>query len=1425
MEPAARESSTYQRGSGGGGGGGRGGKIRKATYRNTQTTPYERPLTALRNSNISVKNTNGWLSRIVDPASKLITSSARKILSSVFNKRILPSTAPKQPASVDGVLQSANKHQGTNSMVHPMSEKNGEDVACGRTKLDIDEVSELEKILKQKRFTRYEIDRLTTLLRSRTVNGSIRDEEENASMKFANEQALKALTYTPQRDNIISFYRYTGFTPTQTTRHEVFDEDINSPLELAKAYMSSRTSKFSRSMSDSQGLSPNYWTPNIPFASKSLIKSSHMDSGLVSLSFGSPATTSNSGRLSHSRMHQPTSLKGSELRRVAYGEPSSSAYELAVDQQQVSSFKNTSLKRRSSVLQDQFGSIGPIRRVRQKLNLLNSKGVDAPARDSSSPNSGSRDKTEALADAPASTVDPAPTYLTEVTKQTEPRLDQLVSSQNESPSGQISDSTKGKSPLILASETMASQISRNLEKGESSGVKEDAQYNNTMDDSHDTSLYDAGYSAVEYGKACQNEQKMPDGFSSEKISDTEVLNNAPLAEATFCDEKTCAVQKKQAFRMCILEDFVDMDDDDETEGTVSGSISATLAPSVAVPLPIVSTDVSEVEKPSVFLPSRSSTMKGELSLGISDGLVVSEESNIFRDSVADASFGHAPDSKLQAYRFGSGPADVDRTSKPSESNEVNISSEASHLFSKPQADTVAATPVLETSSFFSFGDATSNKGSLFNGSSGSSLHPTVLNSNFISDTNQNNICATNSTSVGSRNGLTSLPIGSSANVLILSPRSHAENSTPQLSSNPDSVSAGSESKTSSDFISHVSSSNPFGAAASAISKIDTPVFGFNTSATSTALNSHPQESAASGFGSELAGVEKSTDGSGMAPRTSSSAPMTSLFGSMAPTVGSSDRDSSSAAAVTSFAAPSTSASATNASTNSLFGASLTTGTGTGFTFGASSTPGVTTADITNTSSLFGASSTPVTFGANSTSGPTAATTNNGFIFGASPTPASVSSSSVNCFGASSAPANTTTAGFSFEASSTSAPNSREAPFGASSTPATTSSGFSFGGSSTPATTSSAISFGGSSTPATTNSGFSFGGSLTPTATSTGFSFEAPSNPATISTGFSVLTTSTPATTSSGFSFGGSSTPATTSSGFSFGGSSTPSATSSGFPFGGSSTTAAVTPGVGNPFVMSSAPGAKTTSSGFSFGASSTIDATSDGATFPSGTSSSPTGATSSAFLFGASSTSTPGTSTIGFSSGSSSAHPVSTTSSPFMFGSSPSSGSSFGASSTPALISFGASSTPAATNNGSPFGFTSGSSAFPFNTGTANNTPAAQPLFGNSNPFGSTGAVNDNNQSSMEDSMAEDSVQATSPAFPIFGQPSANASSFGFTAPTPSGSSNSFQFGSQQNLSNPSPFQASGSLGGFSAGGSFSLGTSGDKSNRRIIKPKKGRRK
>uniref|UniRef100_A0A7N0TED1 Uncharacterized protein n=1 Tax=Kalanchoe fedtschenkoi TaxID=63787 RepID=A0A7N0TED1_KALFE len=92
----------------GGGGAGAGGKVRKKPYRNTQATPYDRPRTALRNPTDAVKNPNGWLSRLVDPASKLISTSARKLISSVFSKRIPPFSASKKSAS-DGVLQSKKK--------------------------------------------------------------------------------------------------------------------------------------------------------------------------------------------------------------------------------------------------------------------------------------------------------------------------------------------------------------------------------------------------------------------------------------------------------------------------------------------------------------------------------------------------------------------------------------------------------------------------------------------------------------------------------------------------------------------------------------------------------------------------------------------------------------------------------------------------------------------------------------------------------------------------------------------------------------------------------------------------------------------------------------------------------------------------------------------------------------------------------------------------------------------------------------------------------------------------------------------------------------------------------------------------------------------------------------------------------------------
>jgi len=79
-------------------GAGTGGKFRKRPFRRAQTTPYDRPATALRPSQAAAEK-NGWLSKLVDPASKLITYGAHKLFSSVFRKRLLPPPHPPKGMS------------------------------------------------------------------------------------------------------------------------------------------------------------------------------------------------------------------------------------------------------------------------------------------------------------------------------------------------------------------------------------------------------------------------------------------------------------------------------------------------------------------------------------------------------------------------------------------------------------------------------------------------------------------------------------------------------------------------------------------------------------------------------------------------------------------------------------------------------------------------------------------------------------------------------------------------------------------------------------------------------------------------------------------------------------------------------------------------------------------------------------------------------------------------------------------------------------------------------------------------------------------------------------------------------------------------------------------------------------------------------
>ncbi|MBA0845413.1 hypothetical protein Goarm_005789 [Gossypium armourianum] len=163
-------------------------------------------------------------------------------------------------------------------------------------------------------------------------------------------------------------------------------------------------------------------------------------------------------------------------------------------------------------------------------------------------------------------------------------------------------------------------------------------------------------------------------------------------------------------------------------------------------------------------------------------------------------------------------------------------------------------------------------------------------------------------------------------------------------------------------------------------------------------------------------------------------------------------------------------------------------------------------------------------------------------------------------------------------------------------------------------------------------------------------------------------------------------------------------------------------------------------------------------------------------------------------------------------------------------FSFGSSTSVSAPSGASTiFGSSTGassSSIFSF-TSAAAATPS-QPVFGNTSPGLVFGSAPSSNNDQMEDSMAEDTVQA-SPAVVTFSQQpiSQPASGFVFGASNPP-AAGSVPFGTQPSMAapqNPSPFPASGSLE-FVGGGSFSLGTGGsDKSARKIVKVRKQRKK
>ncbi|XP_010312503.2 nuclear pore complex protein NUP1 isoform X1 [Solanum lycopersicum] len=1294
------------------GGGGAGGKFRKRPLRRNQTTPYDRPPTALRNPS--------WLTKlVVDPASKLITSGAHRFFSSIFSKRLpppppptpLPPPPPPGPSQESQKLpQESHPNEYAGGLV--VAGQGGDNDACSSGD---GAFSELEQLLKQKTFTKTEIDRLTELLHSKAVDIPMGEEEKRAEAI----QSRPALDSSSSLLEVNRSLKVTpgGYVPTPVMNSRILEDDIASPAELAKAYMGSRPSKVSPSMLSTRSLVVREDTPlltNVHVQRSPIPSVTTRTAGFPGIRENGFATPKSHGRSAiysmartpYSRIRQTDVQKATSSGNYVYGGSSSSK---AVSEHDVLFGSKQALKRRSYVLDDDLGSVGPMRRIRQRPNALSFGTSRGSSRVASAVNL-RQEVSKVAGDVEDAKITPA-RHVAIPPKSSETAAKILEQLEKLTPKGKSSESK-----LAAGKEN---KLTQNMLHGRALRSLEDLDSPKLLQSGQDSYKLE-NWSKVLSPNPRESKQSeiKQNGHASEStaIANKDTIfsfkDTQPNVEANSLEKNKSAAQhpyKKRAFKMSAYEDSFELEENGLSAQLADGRGKLELSAADQKPLCAEPTskpaDLLEAKTPSRVLCKNSDVVTldtGAAAVNNTIFLSSAGSQSLNSNLLATASNKSKETNVDKVPPFLFSPSTPVTGSKPVSSLSSLASSPTDGRpnpfqwnSSQKAVDSNGKLEAVSTSGIFSFGapPSTSSNG-LFATSPAFSATSALTLGNFTNDvsTSSSNI-AVSLTSASSTIGATAATAGSSnasaislfgSSATSLVPKEPPTKfgfptippkavSAPATTSAAETTDVKAKSETGPTFGNLKSS--PFGGASLSATGSGNSIFGFSSSVMSTATTSSTQSqgSVSSTGGESLASAETSVGGSGI-----------SAFSGSMPALFSSSASSPSTANFPVFGSvPGTSGQVSASPSKSDIVSSSSAASGI-FTFGASS----------SASSAAGSSSVP---------------TNGTAIF---------------TFGASAA-----------------APPSKNSgsPISSSSAPGM----FTFSGSSSASSTNS-VAISSSTTPSI----FNFGGNSSSSSSS------------------SVNTSATPGI----FNVGG--------------GSSTSPANA-----GKNSTIA--TPGI------------------FSFGASSSASLTNAGSIV-----------NPSPFNFGASSASSQASSTVG-TFGSSWQLPKSTGFT-----------SSF-SSSTPSGFTFGASSSSFATPSTSPvvFGSTpSAASGSPFSFGAVSSTNSpSQPMFGNS-AFAASPGNNDN----MEDSMAEDLVQAPAPAV-SFGQSSVSPSPGGFafgSAPNP------FQFGGQQSHAapqNPSPFAASSNLvqvapqnsslfaasnsQEFGGGGSFSLGSSGpDKSGRKIVK-------
>ncbi|CAN1174410.1 Nuclear pore complex protein NUP1 [Linum perenne] len=535
------------------------GKFRKRPFRRSQATPYDRPSTSNRNPGLQTSNGsgNGWFSKLVDPAQKLLSAGAQRFFASVFQKRLAPPppTRPLEPEAelgtkdkqVKPILKDKqvetipkDKQVETNSMlsskVHVDSHGESSHMYDVPSSSNGGVATDLESMLKHKSFTRHEIDRLTALLQSRMVdspleNGKIAEVAPSNSFLMGE----KEVPSTPVKDS--GTMNHLISTPI------VLDQDVASPAELAKAYMGSRPSKVSPSM---LGFPSQPWKEDsAPRLSQNFLLKGPTPSSIY-------RTPSRAG-LTDNGFMTPRSRGRSAVYSMART-PYSRTQSTKMIQ---------TLKRRSSVLDSDIGSTGPIRRIRQKSNLMPSGALSARGTRFNS----NTERHLALTSNPVldnepskensdysiqnSGFTPVSSKSSQMASKILQQLDVLVSSRE-------------KSPTKLSPSKLRGQALRSLEKIDSSKFLESVQ-NSARTNATDVGMLDdsSQHTMPQNGVMSEQNGLSKGNYFSSKLG-TSSGDGAAERGVNSSDKPPQA--RKSGFRISADEDFQEMDDDDDRAG-------------------------------------------------------------------------------------------------------------------------------------------------------------------------------------------------------------------------------------------------------------------------------------------------------------------------------------------------------------------------------------------------------------------------------------------------------------------------------------------------------------------------------------------------------------------------------------------------------------------------------------------------------------------------------------------------------------------------------------------------------------------------------------------------------------------------------------------------------------------------------------------